>query len=419
VSVLAFGQAAPDAAPRSAVAPAAAFAADNLADDAAAAGQTSTTRDEPPPAAAPAPRPGYEGDPIGDIAASAADVDPSADAYDQYRPHPVRHFRAPHRRIHHVLHRMAPAVVPVRAPAPTPQPHAAPTPILTSPHRLHLVVAPPPKLAGEAPEPAVTTPTLPDVQSQPSAVDRQAQFAALESALAADGAAAQMRLSPEIASGRSGEADITLPADAVADLQAKAEAAGLDPESGPMTLTVVLSGQGYDIDPGPRQTEQLQAGSPAAFRWRITPYAGSSGALSAELEATAPIDGKVRSLSLGTITAELPALSQAQPAEVTASAPPPAPAPQPELGQRLRTALGHLRASDLAGLRLRDLAIPGRPTLDLPVLGEVPSEDVVAGGLALLLLMFLRSLVRGAEARTQRRRRFEAFEDGYFGDGAL
>jgi hypothetical protein len=345
-------------------------------------------------------------DPIADLAATT----PAYEAPRLYSYAP-RAPRPPHRRPHRVLHRTQPVVL-AGGPAAAPAPHVAPALILKPPHRLHIIVEPR-RVAQQEPEPAVTSPALPDVETAPSAADRQVQLAALERALAADGGAAQMRLSSELAAGRAGDASVTLPAGAVADLESKAEAAGLDPSDGPMTITVTLSGQGYDIGPEAAQTTRIEPGSPAAFRWRITPSPDTNGALSAEIKASASIGGDVRSLPLGTITAELPMLSEAQPPAAAA-----APAP-PELGQRLRAAIRNLRPSGLSGLRLHDLAIPGRPMLQVPGLGEVPSQDVVAGGLALLLLMFLRSLIRGAGERSQRRRRIEAFESGYYGDGAL
>lgn len=402
LGVYALGQPGPAAAPRS---PAASpgLVQDSLDDDAAAAGETSMARTVPPAVYVPAPD--VDRDPIGDLAAATpAYEQPSPEVYDARAP-AHRHPGPPHRRLHRIRHRTAPAVAAVPALAGAPATHVAPALVIKPPHRLHIIVEPRRRLALQTPEPDATTATLPDVETAPSAADQSAQLAALEQAVASDGAAAQMRLSPGLAAGRGGEVSVILPADAVTDLEAKAEAAGLDPVQGPMTVTVTLSGQGYDIDPAPARTSRLRSGAPASFRWRITPYAGAAGALSAEIEASAPIGGEVQPLSLGTITAELPMLAENQP-----STAPPAQA-QPPLGERLR--------ADLSQLRLHDLAIPGRPTLEVPGLGDVPSEDVVAGGLALLALLFLRALLRDAGDRALRRRRIEAFEGGYYGDGAL
>ena len=93
-----------------------------------------------------------------------------------------------------------------------------------------------------------------------------------------------------------------------------------------------------------------------------------------------------------------------------------APAPIPDLGARIRAQIARLGLPDLSHLALPDAALPGRPTVELPVLGEVASWKLVAAGLLLLALLFLRSLLQGASIRAERRRRFEAFDRDYFGE---
>ncbi len=85
----------------------------------------------------------------------------------------------------------------------------------------------------------------------------------------------------------------------------------------------------------------------------------------------------------------------------------------------MRADLGKLGVRVPSRLNPHDLAIPGHPTVDVPLIGEVPSWKVVAIGLILLAFLFIQSLLRGAGGQVERRRRMAEIEDGYFSQGRL
>ncbi len=68
----------------------------------------------------------------------------------------------------------------------------------------------------------------------------------------------------------------------------------------------------------------------------------------------------------------------------------------------------------LPPLSLKALAIPGMPTVDVPGVGKVASEKVVGAVIALLALLLVIALARGASAgraREERRRKFRTMQD--------
>ena len=83
----------------------------------------------------------------------------------------------------------------------------------------------------------------------------------------------------------------------------------------------------------------------------------------------------------------------------------------------MRADLGKLGVRLPSRLNPRALAIPGHPTVEVPMIGPVPSWKVVSIGLILLALLFVQSLLRGAGARRDRRRRVAEIEDTYFSQG--
>lgn len=381
---------------------------DNLADDAAAAGETGHARPEAPEPYRSLP-PG-QGDAIGAVIAAPP---PTADApFDL--PYPsseaVRPVRRHHLAAHHIARRAPP-----HAPATKPAPRAAPA----QPHRLHIVVQPPGRpllLPSQAPPPVDST--LPEVQAaRPQIADLDARLADLTQIAAADMSGADFELSADLAAGREGAVVVRLPQRLLSDLEAEAQDSGFDLDAHPLSVTVALSAQGYDVTPRQTLTSEIQPGHAAAFSWTVRPTGTSGGALSATLTASLQADGEPVSTPLGVLTAQVPAPppALAEAAGSAAPAPLPAPEPTPELGERLRARLAHM---GLGHFRLHDLAIPGRPTLTVPLLGEVASEKVVAAGLLLLALLFLRSLLRSSSLRAERRRRFEAFDRDYFGHEA-
>ena len=399
---------------------------DVLADDAAAAGLTGRTDRPAPPPPSPAPdAPTVQAnDAIGDLAASPRGprAEQDAEPYDQPRdqldapapavPHPVRtpHRQQPQARRApppgHNLDAAAPAPAPT-VPAARPAPHPA-----LHPHRLHIMIEPPAQaLLSPEQRTAPVSPDLPQVQAdQPAPIDVDSQLRQLARAASADMGSARFELSPDLSAGRDGQAVVTLPAGLLSLLLADAEDSGV--AAGALSITVTLSGQGYGIVPDHAQTSGIEPGQPASFSWRISPSGAKGGALTAAMTASLQLGGETRSLPLGLLTAQIPPPATA-PAASTA-APVPAAAPTPDLSTRLRADLGKVRLPNPSRLRLHDLAIPGRPTLNVPGLGEVASEKVVAGGLLVALFLLIRALMRGSGDRAQRRRSLASLDDPYF-----
>ncbi len=401
---------------------------DNLADDAAAAGETGHAQPGAPQPRRSAPPP-QSSDPIGAMIAAAPPAAPG-DIFDLPYPRTEAARAAHHRHApppHRAAARTAPHhVVRAAAPAPTPAPKAiakpAPAPLAATvrPHRLHIVVQPPVR---PALTPAPTAPpvdaTLPQVQAgRPPIIDLDARLAELTEVAAADMSGADFELSPDLSAGHDGAVVVRLPERLVSDLEAKAEESGFDLDAHPLSVSVALSAKGYVVTPQQTLTSEIQPGHAAAFSWTVHPSAASGGTLSATLTASLQAEGEPVSAPLGALTAEIPAPAPVvTPPEPYAASPAltPTPTSAPDLGQRIRHRLARLGLSHPS---LHELAIPGHPTLNVPLLGEVASEKVVAAGLLLLVLWFLRSLLHGSSVRAERRRRFEAYDRDYFGHEA-
>lgn len=381
---------------------------DTLAEDAAAAGQTGRAPLEPPRREQAAPT--DPADPIGAMITSRGEPAPDSEPYDlPYPPtdaaRPVHRQQMPPRR-HHLM-AAAPHVAARRA---------QPLPPAALPHRRSIVIeAPPHPALSPEPAPPPVEDTLPQVQAEQAPADLDAQVAALTDGAAADMAESRFELSPDLAAGHEGAVVVRLPGRVLAALRSKAEDSGFGSAARTLSITVALSARGYAVMPDEALTTEVEPGRPVVFSWRVNPSGASGGTLSATMTASMQVDGEAVNVPLGVLTAQIPPPPVQAPSSM-AAAPAPAPAPAPELGTRLRAQIARLALPDLSHLRLPALSIPGRPTVDLPVLGEVASGNLVAAGLLLLALLFLRSLLRDSSLRAERRRRFEAFDRGYFGD---
>ena len=401
---------------------------EQLDDDAAAAGETGRAtpglphRFQPPPRAAP-DLAGPDGGPPEGTAPAPIEHRPQSTPYAEgnelpYDAGPVRELSVERRRRHRETHRephrslghrpVREAMAPPHRPAPAAAPAApfqsqAP---LVHPHRVHIVVEPLPKLALAQPEDtAAVAPDLPSVQADPAARDdAQQQLAELTRVVVTDMRSARLKLDPELLGGRQGAVTLTLPAQLLVDLDARSQELGLGAMTG-ATLTATLSGQGYELGSAGAQTTTIVPGEPAILVWQAAPTGDAGGSLTAELTASVAVDGEPVTLPLGALTVRPPVAVAAAP-----SVPSAAPTPQPDLRTWLLGQLD-LRRFGLPRLNLHDLAIPGHPIVDVPLVGEAPSENVVAAGLALLALMLLRSLFAGP-----RRRRTHDFEMARYGD---
>ncbi len=383
---------------------------DQLADDAAAAGETGRVTGGF--AGRPVRPPAYRSPPPQALAPPdeefTAPPSPEDDGYDPLygagaapeRPYPQARRHARPVRRHHRTERPA-AEAPRHAAAKTPPAPPAPKPAPAKPvhpHRMHIIVEPPSRPSLAPPEQMTpVTPDLPEVQAQPApAEDLQSRLDQLTRVAVADMHGATLTASAPSA-GPEGAVTLTLPAQLFGDLGQKAEELGIGPAVRDMTVSVRLTGPGYDVGSPRMLSEAGEDGTPATFVWPVASSSDDRGALTAEVTAVLDVDGGTQTLSFGTLTLQPPP----PPASVPAPPPPVSqPAPAPDLRAKLLTRLDPRR------FKLHDLAIPGRPTLVVPMLGPVASEKVVAAGLVLLALLMLRALFRGP------RRRFEDFEYG-------
>ncbi|HEY5410942.1 MAG TPA: hypothetical protein VIJ94_09480, partial [Caulobacteraceae bacterium] len=353
--------------------------------------------------------------------------------------HPVRgrlldHYAPPHR--HDLQPRSARAARPA-APHPARAHAARAHPAnLVRPHRTAIEVRPTAKpvlLPQPAIKPLDHTLALPLIETRPTtptptpaqaaaapAVDLTTQLGQLTSAAAEDMKGAKLDVPSALSTGGEGKVALTLPPDLLRTIQARASSSSLGPAARKVSVTAKLAGQGYAITPNGEQTARLQINQPAVFSWDVKPSGAAGGVLTADMTASLQGPGSPLTFALGAVTAQIPVVAPAAPV----SAPAPAPVAAPGLGRLSFGAwrvpdLSRFGLPDLSRLRLRDLTIPGRPTLGVPGLGQVPSYRVVAAGLFALIVILLAAIARGASARrerAERRRRFHSFETADFGD---
>jgi hypothetical protein len=382
---------------------------DDLANDAAAAGETGLAR--PGQYAPPAE------DPIAPLLDGAPEDRSYAQGYDQPYPdepdvrtepylagRPSPALRHHHRVQHHHRTQVAqpaphPAAQAARPSAPAPAAH----PTVVRPHRMRIILEPQrkPSLTSPSDDQPALAQNLPSVEAEPQA-DLDAQLAELTRAASADMQGIKVELAPQLSAGREGAVVLTLPPQLLSDLTYRAEDS--DPNAKAMTITIRLSGEGWRVAPDGAQTVNVTAGRPATFTWRASPSGPAQGSMIAEMRASLDLQGQPVTLPLGTLALQLPPPVLA-PTPVQAAS---APAPEPDEGITL---------PDLSNLSWNTLAIPGHPTVQVPGLGEVASGKVVGAGLLLLILLFLRELLHRPIERRQRRRAVRELEAARFGDG--
>ena len=338
------------------------------------------------------------------------------------RGRPARH--APARKVHAAVPAVVPApqshAVAKSRPTVKPAPPAAAPAKLTQPRQRVLVKPAKPIVLEQPPAKAVDKPMVlplitaqaapaitPDQAAAAPAVDLGTQLGELTTAAAQDMKDARLDLPPALASGGEGKVVLTLPADLLATIQSKASAVGLGASGKKVFITAKLAGPGYAITPNQDQTARIDAGQ-TVFAWDVKPSGVPGGVLTADMTGSLQGAGEAKTFALGAVTAQISA--PAQQAGVPATAVAPVQAKLPHID---------LKLPDLLHFRLQALAIPGHPTVDVPGVGPVASEKVVAGGLVLLILILLTAIARRASARrerAERRRRFHSFDEGQFGD---
>ena len=264
-----------------------------------------------------------------------------------------------------------------------------------------------------------TSPAATPAQAEAApAVDLATQLGQLTVAVAEVMKNARLDVPSALSTGGEGKVVLTLPPELQGALESKAGQVGLGPSARKAFVTARLAGQGYAITPNQEQTARLQAGEPTVFSWQVKPSATPGGVLTADMTGSLQGGGDDKTFALGAVTAQIPVGGQAAPAPAPIQAPVSKPL-QVKLPDLSGLKLGQFRLPTLAGWKLRNLGVPGHPTLSVPGLGPVASYKVVAIGLLALALILLLSILRSANARrerAERRRRFHSFEASHFGE---
>lgn len=253
-------------------------------------------------------------------------------------------------------------LAPLKPLAPTP----APPVLKTAPP---VAVAPPVKVA----------PKLTPVQQLQSAVS------------ATINRGASLSVPADLKAGKEADVVLSLPGDLLAMVQEQAAKLGLGKSAKKVSAYANLKGDGYAITPPGQQTVPVAAGKPTTFSWKVKPTDGAKSPLKAdyglELNGAKP----KTAFSVGS-------LEEAVAAPVEAA----------------KSAAKGFKLPKFGMPSLKALAFPWVPEPTLPVVGKVARENVVGGALALLALILLIVLARGASAsraRDERRRKFRTMQD--------
>lgn len=284
---------------------------------------------------------------------------------------------------------------PAAAPKPKPAVVAAKPAPAVKPASKPVVVAPPKPVAAApvikpvAPLKPATPP--PAVAVAPKATPAQQLSAAVRPEVMQG---AVLTVPETVTKGQEGKVSLSLPASLMDVIKREAAKLGFGKAAKKAEVSATLTGEGYEITPNAAQTQKLKAGEAARFDWNVKPGAGEKAPLKATVDGTLTGDRKSKtSFSLGTL-------------EQAVAAP---------VAEVKKAAKGFkLPSFDFPKLSLKALSIPGVPTVDLPVLGKTSSDKLVGAGIALLALLLVIGMARGAaanRARAERRRKFRTMTD--------
>jgi len=271
---------------------------------------------------------------------------------------------------------------PVAAPAPRPVP-ARP-----------VVAARPVTAAAPAAKPAAPLKTAPKV-AIPAPAAKLTPGQQLGAAVRPEVMKGAVLTVPEgLAKGEAAKVSLSLPATLLDVIKREAAKFGLGKAARKAEVSATLTGAGYEITPNAAQTQTLKAGEAARFDWDVKPGAGDKAPLKATIDGTLTGDRKARTaFSLGTL-------------EQAVATP---------VAEVKKAAKGFkLPSLSMPRLSLKALALPGKPVVDLPVVGKTASEKVVGAGIALLALLAVLGMARSASAgraRAERRRKFRTMQD--------
>ncbi|MDP1737869.1 MAG: stalk-specific protein X [Caulobacter sp.] len=291
--------------------------------------------------------------------------------------------------------RVTPAAKPVAAPAkPAAKPvvAVAPRPAAKPAARPVIAAAPAPVIKPAAPAPAVAAaPPKPVVAPKPNPTQQ------LQAAVSADiNRGASLSVPADLKAGKEADVVLSLPGDLLAMVQAQAAKLGLTKPAKKVSAYANLQGQGYEISPPGQQTAPVAAGKPTTFTWKVKPTEGEKSPLRADYGLELNGSKPTTAFSVGSLEEAV-----AAPVEAAKDA---------ARGFKLPT----FKLPSFKMPSLKALAFPWVPEPTLPVVGKLARETVVGGALALLALILVIAMARGASsnrARAERRRKFRTMQD--------
>ena len=239
--------------------------------------------------------------------------------------------------------------------------------------------------------------------------------------------------SADLESGSPTKASLVLPGDLLARIRAEAGGLGLGKAAGRVVVRVKLSGDGYVISPGLRESTKLAPGRSARFHWKVKRTGASNAPLSAHVTGVLYGDGPTKSFVLAQLTlgaTPLPApapapLAATAPVQATAQIAPTPPAHLSRAARRRARLLAMHEHHHPRSLKLPEFSAPDLSNLiphklmDMLRLGPLPPRELAMGGGLLGLAILLWAIALGAakrKARDERRRRFRTFEPSRFWD---
>ena len=268
----------------------------------------------------------------------------------------------------------APRAATVARPAPAPIVKAAPRPLAAVPVK---PVAPAPVIAPAAPAVVAAAPVAKPTPTQQ-----------LQTAVSAGiNRGASLSVPADLKAGKEADVVLSLPGDLLAMVQEQAAKLGLAKSARKVSAYANLNGQGYEISPPGQQTAPVAAGKPTTFTWKVKPTTAEKAPLKADYGLELNGSKPKTAFSVGSL-------------EEAVAAP-------------VEAAKDAAKGFKVPSLSLKALAFPWVPD-ELPLVGKVARENVVGGALALLALLLLVFLARGASAnrsRAERRRKFRTMQD--------
>jgi hypothetical protein len=131
--------------------------------------------------------------------------------------------------------------------------------------------------------------------------DRTTRLAGLQTALTdAIGKSAILTAPARFTANQPADVSLTIPATFAEALRSEAQKEGLSDAAASVTMTAILSGDGFAVTPDDTQSAPLTEGQPTEMHWTVTAQPGAKGPLHADIGADL-LGGGSDKLSLGSV----------------------------------------------------------------------------------------------------------------------